>query len=82
MATTQNAASMPTLTMTAAEVADIVARFGGEDAYLEWLRSAIVARLERQAVTEAREQVNTAIRERVDQALSDLPPALTEPGQA
>lgn len=72
-------ASLPTVTMTADEVAATLAHFGGEDAYLEWLRAAIVARVERIAATEAREQVNTAIRERVEEKLADLPLALTEP---
>lgn len=75
-------ASLPTVTMTADEVAATLAHFGGEDAYLEWLRTVVVGRLESMAVAEAREQVNVQIRDAVEQKLADLPTALTEPVQA
>jgi hypothetical protein len=66
-------ANLPGPTLTAAERDQIVEAFGGTDAWLDWLTGAIRDRIEVNAATAAREQVNATVREAIEQATEALP---------
>ena len=63
---------LPTLTLDKTESDKILAVFGDQDAYLDWLAGALRDELERRAVRAADESVNTARRQAVDAASADI----------
>ena len=65
--------ALPTLTLDKTETDKILARFGDQDAYLDWLAGALRDELERRAVRAADESANAAKRQAVETALADIP---------
>lgn len=63
---------LPTLTLDKTEADKILAQFGDQDAYLDWLAGALRDELERRAVRSADETANAAKRQAVDAASADI----------
>ena len=66
-------AQLPTPTLTAEERDQIVAAFGGAEAFTEALASWLSDEVERRAAAAARESANTAIRQAIEEAVDALP---------
>ena len=69
-------AQLPGPTLTAAERDQILAAFGGTEAFVDWLTGQIADHLEQAAARDAREAVNTAVREAIEAAQETLPEAI------
>ena len=69
-------AQLPAPTLTAAERDDIVARFGGDEAYLSAFTGWLYGEVERRAAAQAREVANAAIAAAVEQVKVDLPASI------
>ena len=69
-------AQLPGPTLTAAERDSIVESFGGTEAFVDWLTAGIADHLEQAAARDAREAVNVAIRQAVEEAADLMPAAI------
>ena len=69
-------AQLPGPTLTAQERDQILAAFGGTEAFVDWLTAQIADHLEQAAARDAREAVNVAVREAIESAQETLPEAI------